>query len=196
MKKKMSLLAILFLVALSLGSVAAVWYWSSPSLTSSTLIVTGRIEAKVIDPRSAYLLGMQTSYENLLEATELIEGINVGLDPNLEYLFVKIGSTNADALYLKLDVTSPDGMSVTANVRFLALESDYTWTVNDMLLATNVTLDGSQSINLELLDNPLYAMETFDTCLLFVVAEFNIEPGSLPVGSHSMSVIVSLGDTA
>ena len=196
MAKRITPLMVLLILGIGLcGVVIADWYWFSPSITGPTIHVGGSIEAKVVDPTSGWTGSVQTPYAELVEVTELINGGIIGPDPNLLYAFIKVGSTNAADLYLKIDVTRPAGMYVSANVRYLAIQVDDSWTSADMLLASDVATDGTQSVNLELVSNPLYALMTFPDSVLFVVVEFSIGPGSLPWGNHPMSVVFSLGDS-
>ena len=179
----------------STGIGLAAWYWTSQSITSTNIRVNGWIEAKVVDPQSAWDSGSPVAYADLVEATEFIPGNTLGLDPTYEYAFIKVDGTNAAALYLKIEATRPEGMTVTCNVRLLAIFADYTWGSADLLVASDVALDGTQSINLQINEDPLYALKTFEGCTLFVVVEFNINQGTLPIGSHTMSAIFTLGDT-
>ena len=195
MAKRITPLMVLLILGIGLcGVVIADWYWSSPSITGPTIYVGGSIAAKVVDPRTVWN-GGQEPYADLVPITELLDGAVLTLDPNMYFAFIKVGSTNAADLYLKIDVTRPAGMYVSANVRYLAIQEDYTWTSADMLLATDVAIDGSQSVSLELNEDPLYALYDSPTCVIFVVVEFSIGPGSLPWGNHPMSVVFSLGDS-
>jgi len=202
--KKLSPLSILVILSVVVGGViAGAWYWFSNPITM-TVTITGFISAKAnVNPLDAWDGEVKVDFASLVEEYVFFDGSQVDLLEGPKYVFVRIDDTNAEALYTKVTAARPAGMFVTCEVCIV----DRRGNIPEYPEATaywhelgTIAVDGSQSIQLIApVDggdpNPMYMFMEPETHMRYAMYRFTVGPGSLPIGTHTLSVEIGIGDT-
>jgi len=199
--KKLSPLAILTILGIVVGSIGAVWYWSSNPITMTVSVSSFNINAKAnVNPLTSWIGEVKVPYVELVETAVFFDGSDVALPEGPKYIFVRIGNANVDAFYTKVTATRPAGMFVTCEVCIVDRRDigDYPDTDTYWWELGTIATDGSQSI--QLIANgdppvPLYMLLEPDSHMRYAMYRFTVGTGNLPPGTHTLSVEIHIGDT-
>jgi hypothetical protein len=170
------------------SGVGAAWFWTSQTFHFS-LVVAGSIVAYT------NYQGLTGSFSDgpdwATVATRTSNTLYTGSGGHY-WLFVIVKSTNAADVYTKITCTG--GATVTCALsaqRFLKTGGAQAPTD----LGTLAT-DGSQSKQIIVTSQPLWiTSNTVGTEYRFILYDLTFDQGSLPIGTHDISITVSLGDS-
>jgi len=203
--RKISPLMVLVILSVVVGGVIAVgtWYYFSNPITMS-ISVTGYLTAKAnVNPLTAWDGEVKVSFVNLVEEYVFFDGAAVDLPEGPKYIFVRIGDSNAAQFYTKVTATRPAGMFVTCEVCIVdrkGIDEYYYPTEFHWHELGTIAVDGSQSMQLFAAPDggtpdPQYMMNEPDSHMRYAMYRFTVGPGSLPPGTHTLSVEIGIGDT-
>jgi len=204
--KKLSPLSILVILSVVVGGVIAVgtWYWGSNPITM-TISVTGYLTAKAnVNPLTAWDEEVKVAFANLVEESVFFDGAQVDLLEGPKYVFVRLGNTNAETIYTKVTAARHAGMFVTCEVCIVdrkGIDEYYYPTEFHWHDLGAIAVDGSQSMQLIAsadggAPDSLYMMKEPGSHMRYAMYRFTVGQGSLPPGTHTLSVVIEIGDTA
>jgi len=199
LNKRITPLTIILILCIGFGGVViGIWYWTSDTMTM-TVSVTGYLDAKAnVNPLTAWDGLTQVAYADLVEEPGFFDGSQVELEAGTKYIFVRLGPTNAQRFYTKVNAARPAGMSVSCNVSIVDRRD-----IGEYPIATHwhrlgpIALDGSQSmqlININGDPDPLYMLKEPADHMRYALYVFTVKKGALPPGDHTLSVEISVGD--
>jgi len=190
------LTALVIISVVVVGVIAAVSWFSNP--ITLTLSVSFNINAKTnVNPVDGWVGMEKVAYADLVETAVFFDGSQVDLPEGPKYIFVRLGTTNVDAFYTKVTATRPAGMFVTCDVCIVDRrdQGEYPESTDYWHELGSIALDGSQSIELVANGLPTYMISEPVDHMRYAMYRFNVGPGSLPPGSHQLSVVIEICDT-
>lgn len=187
-KKATPLIALILITALCGGALAA-WYWTSQTVTHTITVegwITGVTNFMWADLEDG------PSYDALSNRTigTLWESPTI---PGTYNQLLLVDGTNAETLFMKLNMVVPSGASATAHV-YLQEYVVGTGYLAPTDLGT-IAVDGSQSLQLIRNSTPLWAStQVYGTNYHVIKISYTFDQGTLGIGSWPFEITVSLGD--
>jgi len=164
-----------------------------------TVSVSGHLDAKAnVNPLTAWDEMTQVPYADLVEEAVFFDGSQVELEAGTKYIFVRLGPTNAQSFYTKVNAAHPPGMLITCTLSIVDRRDIGEYPVTHWHDIGPIALDGLEIIQLIANSDgdpdPLYMLNAPIDHMRYAMYAFTVSKGALPPGDHTLSVEISVGD--